>query len=169
MSNKISTALNTQVNNELFSAYLYLSMSAYFQSNNLSGFARWFKLQAQEETMHAMKIYDFILDRGWQIDLLPIEQPEKNWNSPTEIFAAAYEHEQKVTKMINDLFKLSIEHSDYATNTFLQWFVNEQIEEEATVSEILDKIKLTEGVPSALLFMDAELAKRAAPTNILSE
>jgi len=135
-------------------------MSAYFKSTNLQGFAKWLKLHAQEETMHAMKIYDFIINRNWQISLLPIKAPEINWNSPIEIFTTAYQHEQQVTKMINDLAKLAIDNNDYATNIFLQWFITEQIEEEAVFNEILDKVKLIEGNYSALIFLDAELDKK---------
>jgi ferritin len=161
MSNEMTNALNTQLNNELYSAYLYLGMSAYFKSKNLSGFAKWLKIHAQEETMHAMKIYDFVINRNWQLNLLPIKAPETTWNSPIEIFTASYQHEQQVTKMLNNLAKLAIEKNDYATNIFLQWFITEQIEEEAVFNEILDKIKLADGTPSALIFLDAELDKKA--------
>jgi ferritin len=159
VSKDIVEALNNQLNNELYSAYLYLRMSAYFKSNNLSGFAKWFKLHAKEETMHAMKIYDFIIDRNWEINLLPIKAPEVSWNSAIEIFTASLKHEQKITKMINKLAKLTMDHNDYATTIFLQWFITEQVEEEVIFGEILDKVKLTNEIPFALVFLDAELEK----------
>lgn len=162
MSDKLINELNTQINNELYSAYLYLSMSTYFKSNNLLGFASWLKLHAQEETMHAMKIYDFVIDRNWQLTLLPINAPVMNWASPVEIFTTAYQHEQQVTQMINNLVSLAIKHNDYATNIFLQWFVTEQLEEEAVFGEILAKLKLAEGTSAALIFLDSELAKKVA-------
>ncbi len=160
MANDMNKALNTQINNELYSAYLYLSMSAYFKSNNLPGFAKWLEFHGQEEVTHAMKMYNFVIDRGWHINLLPIKAPERNWNAPIEIFAAALKHEQLVTQMINDLVKLAINTHDYASNIFLQWFITEQIEEEATFSEMLNKVKLAGDSSSALLFLDAELEKK---------
>lgn len=162
MSNEISKALNTQINNEFYSAYLYLAMSAYFQRNNLLGFAKWLKMHAREETMHAMKMYDYVINRNWQINLLPIESPIATWNSPVEVLSSAYKHEQQVTNMINNLAKLAIQHNDYATNIFMQWFITEQIEEEAVFNEVYEKLKLIEGTPAALLFLDAELDKKAA-------
>ena len=159
MTENMIEALNKQVNRELYSSYLYLGMAAYFENKNLQGFSGWMRIQAQEEMTHAMKIYDFILDRGGKVVLLPIEAPESVWESPLEVFEATYEHEKAVTKMINDLVKLSIDTNDYATHAFLQWFVTEQVEEEASVGGVLEKLKLA-GDSSGLLFLDAELGKR---------
>jgi ferritin len=161
MANEITAALNTQLNNEFYSAYLYLKMAAYFKSNNLLGFAKWLELQAQEEVTHALKFYNFILERNLQLDLLPIQASASTWQTPLEIFTAALNHEQLVTQMINNLVKLANEVNDYATNIFLQWFVTEQIEEETTFSEILTKLKLAGDSSAALLLLDTELAKRA--------
>lgn len=163
MDNEMIKALNTQVNKELYSAYLYLGMAAYFEDVNLKGFAAWMHLQAQEEVSHAMKIYNFILDRGDKVKLLAIDEPPQAWKSPLEIFQASYEHEQKVTRMIHDLVVLATKLNDYATQNFLQWFVAEQVEEEASVLEIVEKLKLS-GDASGLLFLDAELGKRKTAT-----
>ncbi|MDT8302230.1 MAG: ferritin, partial [Sedimentisphaerales bacterium] len=142
ISKKMEEALNEQVNAELYSAYLYLSMESFFKSQNLNGFANWMRIQTQEEVMHAMKMYDFINERGGRILLAAIEGPTTEWDSTLEVFKAVYEHEQKVTGLINNLVDLAITEKDHATNSFLQWFVNEQVEEEATASEILQTLKL---------------------------
>jgi len=160
ISKKMQDALNQQINAELYSAYLYLSMQAYFVSENLPGCANWMKAQTQEELMHAMKIYDFLNERAGRIQLKAIEQPQSEWQSPLAAFEAAYKHEQKVTGLINQLVNLAIEEKDHATNTFLQWFVNEQVEEEASVSEVVQKFKMTENTPSGLFMIDRELGQR---------
>jgi ferritin len=158
-------ALNEQVNAELFSAYLYLSMEAYFKSLNLTGFANWMRVQTQEEMMHAMKIYDFIDERGGRIILKAIDGPDTKWDSPLAVFEAVYKHEQKVTGLINNLVNLAIEEKDHATNTFLQWFVNEQVEEESSADHIVQQLKLMESAPGGMFMLDRELGKRAfAPT-----
>jgi ferritin len=160
ISKKMEKALNEQVNAELFSAYLYLSMEAYFKSLNLNGFANWMRVQTQEEVSHAMKIYDFIDERGGRITLKAIDGPETKWDSPLAVFNAVYEHEQKVTNLINDLVNLAIEEKDHATNTFLQWFVNEQVEEEASADQVVQQLKLMEKAPGGLFLLDRELAQR---------
>lgn len=159
MQKEMIDALNTQVNKELYSAYLYLGMVSYFEHVNLKGFAAWMRVQSQEEVTHAMKIYDYVLERGGKVKLLAIDEPPQSWKSPLGIFEAAYEHEQKVTKMINDLVTLAIKLNDYATQNFLQWFVAEQVEEESSASEVVEKLKFA-GDKSGLLFLDAELGKR---------
>jgi len=126
ISKSVEKALNDQINAEFYSAYLYLSMMAYFESVNLAGFATWMKAQTQEEIMHAMKMYDFVNERGGRVILQAIEAPPAEWDSPLAAFEAAYAHEQIVTGRINDLVNLAIEEKDHATNAFLQWFVNEQ-------------------------------------------
>jgi len=141
ISKKIEKALNKQINAELYSAYLYLSMVAYFESVNLPGFANWMKVQTQEELMHAMKIYDFVNERGGRVVLKAIEAPPTEWDSPLDAFEATYKHEQKVTGLINNLVNLAIEEKDHATSSFLQWFVNEQVEEESSVGYGIRKRK----------------------------
>ena len=160
ISKKMEKALNAQVNAELYSAYLYLSMESYFKSLNLNGFANWMRVQTQEEVLHAMKIYDFINERGGRALLKGIEGPPTEWNSPLAIFEAAYAHEQKVTGLINDLVDLAIKEKDHATNSFLQWFVNEQVEEEASADAIVQQLKIMEDAPGGMFMLDRELGLR---------
>ena len=160
ISKKIEKALNKQINAELYSAYLYLSMVAYFESVNLPGFANWMKVQTQEELVHAMKIYDFVNERGGRVVLKAIEAPPTEWDSPLDAFEATYKHEQKVTGLINNLVNLAIEEKDHATNSFLQWFVNEQVEEESSVDKVAQKLKMVEKAPGGLFMIDSELGQR---------
>ncbi len=160
ISKKMEKALNEQVNAELFSAYLYLSMEAYFKSLNLNGFANWMRVQTQEEVAHAMKIYGFIDERGGRIALKAIEGPQTKWDSPLAVFKDIYKHEQKVTSLINNLVNLAIEEKDHATNTFLQWFVNEQVEEEASADQVVQQLKMMEKAPGGMFMLDRELAQR---------
>ena len=160
ISKKMEEALNAQVNAELYSAYLYLSMESYFQSLNLNGFANWMRVQTQEEVSHAMKIYDFINERGGRALLKGIDGPPTEWNSPLAVFKAAYAHEQKVTGLINGLVDLAIKEKDHATNSFLQWFVNEQVEEEASADEIVQQLKMMEKAPGGMFMLDRELGQR---------
>jgi ferritin len=157
---KMEEALNGQINAELYSAYLYLSMEAYFGCENLAGFANWMRVQTQEELMHAMKIYDYVAERGGRVVLRAIEQPPAKWDSPLGVFEAVYKHEQKVTGLINDLVNLAVEEKDHATNSFLQWFVTEQVEEEDNASTVLGQLKLIEDSPQALFMMDKEMGQR---------
>lgn len=157
---KIQKALNQQLNAELFSSYLYLSMAAYFESINLKGFANWMRVQTQEELVHAMKFYNFIIERGGKAVLKAIEGPPTQWKSPLAVFEHAYKHEQKVTGLINNLVDLSIAEQDHATNNFLQWFVAEQVEEEASADEVVQKIKLMGDASGGLFMLDQELAQR---------
>jgi len=160
LNNKMQEALNSQINAEIYSSYLYLSMSAYFESINLSGFASWMRAQAQEEMVHAMKFYDYVNERGGRVILGPIEAPPSEWESAVSVFDATYQHEQKVTGLINDLVDLAIEEKDHATNNLLQWFVSEQVEEEASASGVLNKAKLTGDAPGGLFMLDQELGAR---------
>jgi len=160
ISKKMEKALNEQVNAELFSAYLYLSMEAYFKSLNLNGFATWMRVQTQEEVMHAMKIYEFINGRGGRITLKAIDGPQIKWDSPLAVFKDVYKHEQKVTSLINNLVNLAIEEKDHATNTFLQWFVNEQVEEEASADQVVQQLKMMEKAPGGMFMLDRELGQR---------
>ena len=160
LKQRIEDALNKQHNAELYSGYLYLAMSAYFQSVNLSGFAAWMRVQAQEELVHAMKFYDFINERGGRVTLKAIECPPSAWDSPLAAFEGAYAHEQKVTGLINDLVDLARQERDHATEIFLQWFVSEQVEEEDSANEVVQKIKLMGDAPGGLFMLDRELGQR---------
>jgi ferritin len=157
---KMEKALNEQVNAEMYSAYLYLSMESWFKAQNLNGFANWMRVQTQEEMVHAMKIYDFIIERGGRVLLKTIEGPETKWDSPLAAFEAVNKHEQKVTSLINNLVDLAIEEKDHATNSFLQWFVNEQVEEEANADLLVKQLKLMENAPGGMFMLDKELAQR---------
>ncbi len=153
-------AMNEQIKNELYSAYLYLSMSAHFESKTLGGFAKWLRLQAQEELEHAMKFYDFILERGGEVTLKAIDQPPSSWNSNLEAFFQVLEHEQKVTKLIHDLYELALKEKDYPSQVMLQWFIDEQVEEEKNATEVIEKLKMIEAHGTAVLMLDHELGKR---------
>lgn len=163
LDSKIQDAFNKQLNVELFSSYLYLSMAAYFESQNLKGMAGWMRAQAGEENEHAMKFFGYINDRGGRVLLAKIDEPTTEWASQLVVFEDACKHEGKVTERINKLVELSAEERDYASNTFLQWFVTEQVEEEATVKEIRDKLKMAGDNPVALIMIDRELGMRSAP------
>ncbi|MCP4591739.1 MAG: ferritin [bacterium] len=163
MVSKIESAFNEQLNAELFSSYLYLSMAAYFESQNLKGMAQWMRMQVQEENMHAMKFFGFINERGGRVTLGKIKEPKTEWSSPLEVFEDTCQHEAKVTSLVNDLVDLAIKEKDHAANGFLQWFVTEQVEEEATVQEIRDKLKLVSDNPVAMFMIDQELGQRPVP------
>lgn len=167
MDEKMIKALNSQVNAELYSSYLYLSMESYFESEDMGGFGNWMRVQAQEELAHAMKIYDFIIQRGAKVTLTRIDSPPTEWKSPVDVFEHVYSHEQKVTELINQLVNLAISLGDHATNNFLQWFVSEQVEEESS-STVLKKVKMANESLSALLMLDNELGQRVykPPTTI---
>ena len=153
-------ALNRQLNRELYSSYLYLGMSAYFESVNFKGFASWMMIQSNEERGHAMKIYEYILARQGKVVLDAIEAPKAKWSSAGKIFEEVYAHEQKVTGMINALVDLAIKEKDHATFEMLQWFVKEQVEEEANAAMIVDKIKTLGDIVGHLFYLDHELSKR---------
>jgi len=160
ISEKMQEALNGQLNAELYSSYLYLSMAAYFQDLNMAGFANWMRVQAQEEDMHAMKFYNFINERGGRVLLKPIEGPPTEWDSPLSAFEAVLEHEQKVTGLINDLVELALAEHDHATNIFLQWFVTEQVEEEDSANDVIQQIKMVGEAEGGLFMLDRELGQR---------
>ncbi len=153
-------ALNEQINAELYSGYLYLAMAAYFASVNLKGMATWMRVQEQEERFHALKFYDYLVERGGTVRLAAIAAPELSWASPLAAFEAAYAHEQKVTARINALVDLAIKEGDHATNSFLQWYVTEQVEEEASADGVVQQLKLGGDNSSALFMIDRELAAR---------
>ena len=160
ISKKMEKALNGQLNAELYSAYLYLSMAAYFESVALVGFANWMRVQNAEEQLHAMKFYDYIIGRGGRVTLRQIEAPPSDWDSPLAVFEATLTHEQKVTGLINDLVALARAQKDNASEIFLQWFVNEQVEEEDNVSKVLGQLKLIKDSPQALYMMDKDMGQR---------
>lgn len=160
MNKRMEEAFNKQINAELYSAYLYLSMSAYFEDMNLPGFANWMRVQFQEEQFHGLKMFDFVNERGGKVNLLPIEGPKTDWESPVDAFEEVYSHEQHVTSLINGLVKIAMEEDDYASNNFLAWFVDEQVEEEASASEILGQLKFIGDNKHAVLMMDRELRQR---------
>ena len=160
LSNKVETALNEQLNAELFSGYLYLSLSAHFVSRNLDGFGAWMRTQAQEEMEHAMKFYDYINDRGGKVDLMEIAPPESAWDSLVAGFEAAFEHEKEISGRINQLVDLAVQEADHATHQFLQWFVTEQVEEEQSVGNVVHKLKMVADSASGLYILDRELAER---------
>jgi len=160
ITEKIVELLNKQLNAELYSAYLYLSMSAYFESINLRGFGNWMRVQAQEELTHAMKFYDYVIERGGRVKLMAVEKPSLEWKSPLDVFEATYRHEVHITKLIHELVDLSISEKDHATYNMLQWFVKEQVEEEAQANEIIQKLKLVGIEGPGLFMMDRELAQR---------
>jgi ferritin len=161
LSKKMEKALNEQINAELYSAYLYLSMAAWFQSQNLPGFGAWMRVQAKEENGHAMKFFDFINERRGKVALKAIAEPAKEWKSPLAAFEASFEHEQYITGRISDLVNLAADEKDHATVNFLQWFVKEQVEEEASVDSAVQKLKMAEKAPGALLMLDQVMGQRA--------
>lgn len=152
--------LNEQLNHELQSAYLYYAMAAYFESINLKGFANWMVIQAQEELSHVARFYAFINDRGARVSFAAVSEPQQDWDSAMDVMVSTYEHECQVSELINETVSLAIAENDHATNTFLQWFVAEQVEEEATADDIVQKLKLIGDNSSGLFMMDTELSKR---------
>lgn len=160
LKENVEEALNEQINAELYAAYLYQSMAAHFEDQSLGGFAHWMDLQAEEELEHARKIYDFVNERGGRVVLMGIDKPKTKWESGLEAFEDSLDHEKKVTKMINDLVALADEENDYATHSFLQWFVDEQVEEEDSVGEIVDRLKLVSDSNQGIFMMDDRLGAR---------
>jgi ferritin len=162
LSKKLQKALNEQIQAELHSSYLYFSMSSWFKAQNLDGFASWMTFQAQEEMSHSMKLYGYIHDRGGDVELLEIPAPQKSWKSPLAAFQDAYKHEQYITGRINDLCSLADKDNDNATRVMLNWFVTEQVEEEATAQDVVEKLKMVQGHPGGIYMMDKEMAGRTA-------
>lgn len=160
ISKKIQDEFNAQIGEELFSSHLYLSMSAWFESVNLRGFAHWMRVQAGEESAHAMKFFDFICERGGRVEMGAIAKPQTEWKTPLEAFEAAFAHEQHITSRIDGLMTLAVSEKDYASQSFLKWFVDEQVEEEAHADEVVQKLKMTGGAPNGLYIIDRELAGR---------
>ncbi|MBT3302738.1 MAG: ferritin [Bacteroidetes bacterium] len=157
---KIENALNKQINEELYSSYLYWSMSSYFESINLSGFANWMKVQAEEEYLHARKFYNYLVSTGGRAIFESIKAPKKEWNSIVEIFEETLEHEIFITNCINDLVTLALDERDHATNSFLTWFVDEQVEEVATAEQVLHEVKMIADSKQGLFLLDREFKTR---------
>ncbi len=162
LSEKMQDALNAQINAELYSSYLYLAMAAHFESQNLLGFANWMHKQSGEENTHGMKFYHYINSRRGRVLLSALEGPKTEWKSPLAVFQDSLKHEQKVTGLINKLMDLAISESDHATISFLKWFVDEQVEEEANVDAVIQDLKRIGDAPQGLFILDRELAGRKA-------
>jgi ferritin len=161
LKESMQNALNEQINREFYAFYLYLSMAAHFDVQNLTGFAHWMYVQSEEERGHAMRIFRFVNERGGQVKLHPIEAPPAAFGAPLSVFEQALEHERKVTNWINELYEQAIQEQDYATRVHVQWFVTEQVEEENILTEIVDKLKLAGDNKSALLWLDRDFRQRS--------
>lgn len=160
LTQTIQDAMNDQIKHEFDSAYAYLSMAAHGESASLPGFARWLTVQAREEVAHALKFYTFIHDRGGQVQLRALDQPPVDFASPLAVFERALVHEQRVTAQIHQLYALAVDEQDYASQTFLHWFVTEQVEEEKQASQVVERLKLADDSKHALLLLDTELGSR---------
>ncbi len=168
INEKMAAAINKQINWELYSSYLYFSMAAYFDSMGLKGFSSWMRVQAMEELSHVKKFYDFMGARGGRVIMSEIKAPPTEWESPMAVFEETLKHEQSVTSLINGLVDIALELRDHATNSFLQWYVDEQVEEEESVDNVIQSLKLNENNPSGLFMIDKELGQRifTPPTGV---
>jgi len=164
LSVKLQKELNKQMNNEFFAEYEYLSMAAYFHAMNLDGIANYFHVQSQEEHFHAMKIFHFMLNKNGKVELQQIAKPDVSFKSPLSVFEKALAQEKKVTKSINDLMDEAIKENDHAVNSFLRWYVDEQVEEEASANKALSKMQIIKGQGEGLLILDQEFAQRTFTT-----
>lgn len=164
MDKKLEKSMNEQIVKELYSAYLYLAMAAYFESENLGGFSHWMRMQVQEELLHTSKFFDFLNERGSRVVLDTIDKPTAKFSSVEDVFKKTLEHEKKVTVSINALYALADKANDNATKIFLQWFINEQVEEERNPADILGKLKYVSNQPAGILILDKDLATRPQPT-----
>ena len=160
ISKPMQDAINDQIKNEIYSAYLYLSMSAHFESINLPGFATWMRIQYGEEMAHALKLYDHMNERGGRVKLLAIPEPPSEWKTSLEVFNQVLEHEQHVTALIHKLYETALAENDYAAQVMIHWFINEQVEEEKNATEIVEQLKLIDAHGTAVLMLDHRLGKR---------
>jgi ferritin len=160
LSKAVFNAMNEQITHEMASAYLYLSMSAYFESVNLPGFAHWMRVQFGEEQEHALKFFEYIHNRGNKVSLQPIPQVEVEFASPLEVYKKTLAHEQHVTSLINKIYKVAVAEDDVASQIFLQWFINEQVEEEKNASSILDLLEKMSGMEGLVYHIDHKVGKR---------
>ena len=156
----MQNAINTQIRNEYYSSYLYLSMSAYCESRNFPGFASWLRRQSEEELVHAMKLFDYMTDRGARVVLESIDQPPSEFGTLLEVFEEVLEHEREVTGMINSLYDLALSQNDHATSVALHWFIEEQVEEEKSAEDAVERLRLAADNGAALMILDAELGSR---------
>jgi len=156
----VQNAINEQIKNELYSSYLYLAMSAHFESQSLPGFASWTRMQANEEVEHAMKLFDYVNERGGRVVLEAIDKPPVDYGSPLEVFEMILTHEQKVTGLIHDLYGIAKIENDFATEVMLHWFIAEQVEEESNSGLMVDQLRMAEGHKAAVLHLDREAGKR---------
>lgn len=161
MNDTLVKAMNEQIKNELYSAYFYLAMSAHFEAASLPGFAKWTRMQANEETEHGMKFFDFLTDRGARVELLAIDKPQKEYGTPLEVFKMILEHEKKVTAMIYALYETALQVKDYPAQVLLQWFINEQVEEEKNAGLIVDQLQMVEDRTGMLINIDHHIGKRS--------
>ena len=161
LSKKVEEAINRQINAELYSAYLYLSMAAYLETQYLPGFAHWLRVQNREETSHAMKLFDFVTDRDGRVELQAISQPPTEFQSALEVMQRTLEHEREVTVMINRLYEMAVEESDYPLRVLLHWFIEEQVEEEKNANQIVEQMKLIGDGKAGLLMLDARMRERS--------
>jgi ferritin len=162
LSEKLQKALNEQINNELYAAYQYLAMAEYFAARNLDGFAHWMRLQREEEIGHAMKIFDFVIDRDGHVRLGAIAAPAAKFTSPLDVLKKALEHERAVTEKINGLYAAAKKENDYPTEALMQWFVLEQVEEEASALKVVERLEMAGDDKAALLMLDREMGQRTA-------
>ena len=160
LSKTLEKALNEQINKEYYSAFLYLSMSSYFESVNLLGMAAWMRMQYEEEVMHAIKLFDMIIDMEGKVALKPVEGPPMKFESPLDVFTKSLEHERKVTGMINNIYSLARKENNYAVQSALQWFIDEQVEEEKSALEIVQQLKMIGDETTPLLMLDNKLGSR---------
>ncbi|NJL34866.1 MAG: ferritin [Chloroflexaceae bacterium] len=162
LSQALQDIINDQIAMEMHASLTYLSMAAYFEANNLEGCAHWMRLQSSEEQAHAMKFFEFLNDRGARVRLQAIGSPPVEFESPLTVFEKALEHEQKVTAKINQIYTLALKENDYPTQVMLHWFIEEQVEEEKSASQIIELLKMTGGQPAVLLMLDRQLAARGS-------
>ena len=162
LSEKLQKALNEQINNEIFAAYQYLAMAEYFAARNLDGFAHWMRLQREEEMTHAMKIFDFVIDRDGRVKLTPIAAPDAKFTNPLSVLKKALDHERAVTGKIHALYAAAKKENDYPTEALMQWFVLEQVEEEASALKLVERLEMAGDDKAALLILDREVGQRTS-------
>lgn len=161
-SDKVISALNEQLNKEMYSSNLYRAIQAYFMHMNLTGFANWVDVQAREENFHARKIFDFMNDRGYKVEIMAIPAPPADYSSPLNALDTAYEHEKSLTKRFYELYRLADSEGDIATRVFLQWFITEQVEEEALIDQVVQRMRMVDGSPAGVYMLDRELGSRVS-------
>lgn len=166
---KVLKALNKQINEEIYSAYLYASMRAYYEKLNLKGFANWLRIQVQEELFHARKFESYIYERGGEVEFYEIKEPTKSWKNPVDAFEAVYKHECHITECINKLAEIAEKEGDRSVRIFLDWFINEQVEEEANADEILQKLQMVKDAPGGIYWIDKDLGQRTINPMIIAD